>query len=154
MTTTKLKAARVTDGVVTGVILVPDKATATQFNAVLCPDRCAPGWGYDGVDFIEPAPRSPLEDVDAERFADLVKSACRARIISVANESAQLNMASAAALGTLSESDVAAYADGVTWIASMRATSADLIANHVLTALDDSSWPAAPAVFVALADRF
>lgn len=152
--TTKLKAARIEAGVVTGVIIVPDEATATKFKALLCPDRCAPGWNYDGANFVEPAPRGPLEDVDDERFADLVKSACRARILAVVNESAQINVASAAALGTLSENDVAAYADGVAWIAAMRATSADLIANHVLTALEDSSWPDPPASFAALAARF
>lgn len=65
MTTTKLKAARIEDGVVTGVILVPDEATAKKFKAVLCPDRCAPGWGYDGVDFVEPAP--------VDRFAGMTE---------------------------------------------------------------------------------
>ncbi|MBD3764470.1 MAG: hypothetical protein IE927_06960, partial [Rhodobacterales bacterium] len=72
------------------------------------------------------------------------KAECRARILAVVDETAQLNLTAAAAAGFLSAEDMATYLAGVAWIAAMRAAWPTVPA----------AWPAPPAGLTALAARF
>lgn len=79
---------------------------------------------------------------------------CKQRIFAVASTNAQVNMAAARASGVLSSADETAFADGLQWIASMRAACAALIAAEDKTYADDSHWPACPSEVAALAAKF
>lgn len=70
------------------------------------------------------------------------KADCRRRIFAVADETAQMNLAAAAAAGVLEEEQMTVYRAGLAWIHAMRAACAD---GH---------WPEPPAEVVALAARF
>lgn len=70
------------------------------------------------------------------------KADCRRRIFAVMDEAAQMNLAAAAAAGTLEEEQMAIYRAGLAWIHAMRAACAD------------GNWPEPPAEVVALASRF
>jgi hypothetical protein len=78
---------------------------------------------------------------------------CRARILAVCNETAQTNLASAAAAGLLTEGQMAVYRAGLGWVAAMRATWAPLAATDA-DLEDDANWPAIPPGVRDLAARF
>ena len=78
---------------------------------------------------------------EAQRAAR--RAACRGRILAVVSETAQINLAAAAAAGRLSAAETALYRAGLDWIDAMRAA-----------ARGGAPWPEAPAGFAALAARF
>ena len=88
---------------------------------------------------------------DAERLA-AVKAECRRRILAVADETAQINMASAAAAGLLTAAQMTTYAAGLGWVDAMRATWPTMPANTDYLA--DTAWPAVPAGVAELAAAF
>jgi hypothetical protein len=89
----------------------------------------------------------------AARARAIASAECRRRILAVASESTQMNLASAAAAGLLDEADLAAYRAGLGWVAAMRATWAPL-AEAGADPADDAAWPACPPEAAALAARF
>lgn len=95
------------------------------------------------------------EDRQAQEAADRAAAAraeCRRRILAVANETAQMNLAAAAAAGLLTAEETRIYALGVGWVAAMRAACAGAAA-----AADpggDSLWPPIPEGVKALSARF
>lgn len=90
----------------------------------------------------------------SEKIAPRIKAECRRRILTVVNETAQINLAAAAAGGDLSEEDMAAYRQGLRWIASMRDACRALIGSADETFRDDNHWPPAAAQVVDLSGRF
>lgn len=84
----------------------------------------------------------------------LIKSECARRIFAVASANTQLNMAAAHAAGLLSAPQAVAFADGLAWIASMRATSKSLIATHDTSYASDEHWPTVPSNVADLAAEF
>ncbi len=107
----------------------------------------------DGGGWAAPAPRA-----QAAFAPGFVKAMCAQRILAVADEVAQRNMASAAAAGWPGEADAeaaqAAFVAGVEWVAAMRAVCATLIAEEDATYGLNSHWPPCPAEAAALAARF
>lgn len=99
------------------------------------------------------------------------KRECRRRILSVADEATQMNLATAllvrhaAALRGGAETDCA-HASGLgqadvstvlamrRWISEMRAACATVAADPLQPPEDDALWPAPPANLAALAARF
>jgi len=83
-----------------------------------------------------------------------IKDECRRRIFAVANETAQMNMASHAAAGLFDAGKNAAYLAALTWVAEMRAACAALIAAADAAFLNDEAWPACPPDAAALAANY
>jgi hypothetical protein len=96
-------------------------------------------------------PEAIAAEVAAARLA-AAKAECRRRILSVANETAQMNIFGAAVTGLLPEEDMATAAAGVGWVAVMRAACATAAASEDVT--DDAHWPAIPPGVAELAGRF
>ena len=86
--------------------------------------------------------------------AEACKAECRARIFAVADATAQMNLAAAAAAGGLDADQMLAYRSGLDWIAAMRVACQTLIADGAADASDDATWPAIPDGVTALADQF
>ncbi|MCI5097720.1 MAG: hypothetical protein MRY77_15505 [Rhodobacteraceae bacterium] len=85
------------------------------------------------------------EDKTAEAEVALLasrKAECRARIFAVVDQTAQMNLAAAAAAGVLDAGSMAVYRSGLAWIHAMRAAQAD------------GNWPAVPAGVAELAEQF
>lgn len=70
------------------------------------------------------------------------KAECRARIFAVVDQTAQMNLAAAAAAGALTEAQMGVYRVGLSWIHAMRAAQVD------------GNWPDVPAGVQELADAF
>jgi hypothetical protein len=70
------------------------------------------------------------------------KSECRARIFAVVDQTAQMNLAAAAAAGALTEEQMTIYRSGLSWIHAMRAACAE------------ETWPDLPPGVAALAARY
>ena len=97
------------------------------------------------------------DDLAAEqqaRRAQAIKAEARARIVAVASEMAQINLASAAAAGLLSAADLATYQAGLIWIADTRAAAAALIADRQADWRAEAAWPPVPLGLAALAARY
>lgn len=95
------------------------------------------------------------EDSAAEAAAERLgraKLECRRRILAVANEPAQMNLAAAAAAQLLSAPEMATYVTGLGWVAAMRASCA--AAAEADDPAADAHWPSIPAGVVDLARRF
>ena len=70
------------------------------------------------------------------------KAECRTRIFAVVDQTAQMNLAAAAAAGALTEAQMGVYRAGLSWIHAMRAAQVD------------GNWPDVPAGVQELADAF
>ncbi|QAX31810.1 hypothetical protein ETW24_19125 [Leisingera sp. NJS204] len=70
------------------------------------------------------------------------KAECRERILAVADETAQMNLAAAAAAGALDETQLQIFRSGVSWIHAMREAQAD------------GNWPDVPPGVAELAAAF
>lgn len=84
---------------------------------------------------------------------EAARAACARRIGAVVNQTAQMNLAAAAAGGLLAAADAATYRAGLAWIAAMRAAWRGL-ADSGRDPDDDGNWPAPPAAVVDLGRRF
>lgn len=81
------------------------------------------------------------------------KAECRRRILAVVGETAQINLAAAAAADQLTPEQRTTYVAGLDWIMQMRAAWPALAAFGAdLT--DDANWPAVPAGAAELAGDF
>lgn len=60
-----MRAAIVTNGVVTNVIVVDSQETAAAFGAIICPNYVNIGWGWDGTTWTEP-PQEATEVAEEE----------------------------------------------------------------------------------------
>lgn len=103
-------------------------------------------------------PTPPTEEQvaawQAESRAQAVKAETTRRIDAVASPYARENMIGAAAAGTLSAEQQAAYVASVQWIAAMRAACQALIALASADFNDDANWPAVSPEVAALASAF
>lgn len=90
----------------------------------------------------------------SEVIAPSIKSECKRRIYAEIDAVAQINLASAAAGGLLSDASAKTYASGLKWIADMRAACADLIASADESYGDDDHWPKIPKSVRALVDKY
>lgn len=86
---------------------------------------------------------------------------CARRIIALASEATQRNLAAYMALLALKPSltteeqaDVAAFGQAMQWIGAMRATWRDLVENNDEDWRIDAKWPACPQAAIDLAARF
>lgn len=70
------------------------------------------------------------------------KAECRTRIFAVVDQTAQMNLAAAAAAGALTEAQMGVYRAGLSWIHAMRAAQVD------------GNWPDVPPGVQELADAF
>lgn len=86
--------------------------------------------------------------------AAVVKADCTRRILDVADQAAQINLAAALAVGALSDTDAATYQGGQMWIHAMRAACKTIIADPALDPAEDANWPTAPDAVVALVARY
>ncbi|MFY0682625.1 MAG: hypothetical protein JXR13_18780 [Thalassovita sp.] len=85
------------------------------------------------------------EDKAAQQQADLMaarKAECRARIFAVVDQTAQMNLAAAAAAGALNDAEMDMYRIGLGWIDQTRA------------ACQTGDWPDVPEGVAELADAF
>jgi len=85
---------------------------------------------------------------------ELAKSLCRARILAVADETAQINLAGAASAGLLTTQQTAVWQSGLQWVASMRATWVTLAADAQADLYDDDNWPSIPTGVAELGAAF
>lgn len=72
------------------------------------------------------------------------KAECQRRIYAVCDETAQMNLAAACAAGLLSDDQLAIYRIGLSWVAAMRLTWAEIAAGGEDPAVD-ANWPYLPA---------
>lgn len=83
-----------------------------------------------------------------------VKTECRRRILNVADEVTQINLAAQNGAGKLTTEDAATFSQSLDWVRAMQAACVPLITNPAADYTDDSAWPAVPAGAVELAARF
>jgi hypothetical protein len=69
------------------------------------------------------------------------KAECRRRILDLVDETAQINLAAAAAADKLTAGQLATYDAGLDWIMSLRATWPTLAADTDADIYDDANWP-------------
>lgn len=96
------------------------------------------------------------DDIAAAALAERMEVArveCRRRIMAVCDETAQINLAAAAAAGLLSAGDLATYQTGLAWVAQMRAAWRPM-AEAGEDPADNAHWPAIPPGVADLAARF
>jgi hypothetical protein len=96
------------------------------------------------IDWTRRLKAADLAVVGIAEALEAQKEECRQRILAVASEVTQMNLASVAAAGLLSADDLASYRAGLVWIEKMRA------AWRIVPA----AWPAVPPQVQALARRF
>ena len=97
------------------------------------------------------------DDLAAEQLAiraRAIKEACRARIVAIADEMAQINLASAAGAGLLNAADLATYKAGLLWVTDTRLACAEMIGDPKADWLADKGWPPVPDGVAELAARF
>lgn len=92
--------------------------------------------------------------VKAQLLLNYVKEECRNRIYAVADETAQMNLAAAAATGLLSAEDLATFKSSLAWVAAMRANVATLVGADDEDYSDDAKWPAVPAGVAELGAKY
>ena len=80
----------------------------------------------------------------------VARAECRRRLLAIASESTQINMAAAAAAGLLPKDQMTAYRAWVKWVAGMRAQAATMADK----ALDPADWPECPPEALALVRTF
>jgi hypothetical protein len=85
---------------------------------------------------ITPTP----EDLLAMR-QDQAKAECRRRILDLVDETAQINLAAAAAAEVLTAEQLTTYKAGLAWIMSLRSTWPTLAADADADLYDDANWP-------------
>jgi len=90
----------------------------------------------------------------ADRRLAVASTECQRRIFGVADSTAQMNMASAAAANMLTADQMTAYQSGLQWIAQMRGTWRGLAADTSKDITADANWPTCPTAVVALAAGF
>jgi len=88
------------------------------------------------------------------RRALAVKAECRARILAVADETAQMNLAQAASAGLFDAGTMHIHRTGVAWVASMRRTCQALIDEPARDYREDAAWPAVPPGVRELSDSY
>ena len=98
---------------------------------------------------------------DGAPTPDEARAECARRIAAVASLTAQLNLsayvgvlATKATKTSAEQADLAAFAQGVAWIAAMRARWKQLEATAEPDWRDDAQWPACPQAVIDLAARF
>ena len=91
----------------------------------------------------------------AKQAADMAagKAECRRRILAVADETAQINLAAAAGANLLTDEQRTVFIAGLQWIGQMRAAWPTLVASGSDLS-DDANWPAVPAGAAELAAAF
>lgn len=92
-------------------------------------------------------------DYTLEERQTMAKAECARRILAVADQTAQLNLAAAAAGGALDPIQLATYQSGVAWIAAMRSQWL-IIADNALDPKDNANWPSVPAGVAELGAAF
>lgn len=80
------------------------------------------------------------EEILARRQVD-AKAECRRRILDLVDETAQINLAAAAAADKLTAEQLATYDAGLDWIMSLRATWQTLANDLNIDIYDDANWP-------------
>ena len=119
----------------------------------------AGGYVVDWTDKATPAHKAVLAKL-VKTFDPLcpaaseVKAECARRIRDVASDVAQMNLASFAAAGLLTEAQKAAYAKCLCWVSAMRRASAELITSGEVDYQVDASWPVCPAGVAELVKLF
>lgn len=91
-----------------------------------------------------------------------IRAACRDRILALADGTAQINAAAAAATGGMSAAEMAQYRALVGWVGRMRERAAEIVADAArLGEVDaarlgeaDADWPAPPPGIEAFARRY
>jgi hypothetical protein len=154
---------QVADGKVTRQVfeMVGAVLVRSETLPVLTPTQVAERPSYptkqaDGTWLLEWRVREmTTEELEAAASAKLEKYAneCRRRILSVADETAQMNMASAAAAGLLSNEQQAAFVNALLWVSAMRGTWRGL-AETDADLSDDANWPDLPVGVAELAAAF
>ena len=118
----------------------------------------AGGTGDDAIAAVEeekqgPSPEEIATQQQIRRVAG-VKLVCRARIYRVADEDAQINLASNAAGGLLTLPQMTTYRSGLVWVIAMRAACALIASRPDLDENNDANWPVVPFGVPELAALF
>lgn len=113
------------------------------------------GGSAEAIAAVQASQADPSQTViDAETAAvrqEAVILECQRRIYLVADELAQIKLATIAASGSMSAGDLVTYNAGNAWIEDMLADCIPLIANPALDLTDDAQWTTLPAGVDALA---
>lgn len=128
---------------------VSDHRGETWFDGDVAVVITAPG---DPAD-LGLTPEAPPE-APPKATADNVKAECRRRIFAVADDTAQMNMASHAAAGLFSDEKRMAYLSALQWVAEMRGACRGLVATGNPAFTTDAAWPACPPDAAALAANY
>ena len=85
---------------------------------------------------------------------ELVKKECGRRIVAIASQNAQINMAAYMASGHATDDDKTGFAEWLSWVQSMRSRSSSLIDANDSTYNLDASWPTITGTAKAFAANF
>ncbi len=125
--------------------------TSTQIAVAWATPQLLDGRWFLGWDIREKTPEEAAAELEARK--QLAKAECHRRIVLVADEASQLNLAAAAGGGILTEEQGAIFLSSLAWIKSMRDTWRALAASGA-DLDDDSNWPAPPAGVDLLVSAF
>ncbi len=106
------------------------------------------------IDMSRLVPADTRATTAAELRAQTLKTACSARILEVADQIAQTNLAAALAAGRMSKNDAESYRQLLDWIAAMRRACRMQIEADAPHGADTYAWPDLPASVADIADRF
>lgn len=98
---------------------------------------------------LVPTPEEVLADRQSQARAE-----CRQRILDVVDETAQINLAAAAAADLLTAEQSTTYVAGLQWIMSLRDTWQTLANDLNADIYDDANWPQPTQAMRDLADAF
>jgi len=107
----------------------------------------AGGSEADALSALRQADAGPTTEMVMRQARQAARAECRRRILDVADLTAQVNMASAAAAGEMEAGALATYRSGLRWVAAMRRAWPDVAAGT-------RDWPEVPAGVADLAARF
>jgi hypothetical protein len=98
-------------------------------------------------------PTFTAEETAAMRMAEAAQE-CSRRIYAIADQTAQMNMASMASAGLMSTDQLDAWKQALFWVGQMRGTWRGLAADVSKVITDNTHWPKCPVAAAALADGF
>lgn len=102
------------------------------------------------IDFTQAVTADDKAAEAQEQRVNAIKAECRKRILSVADETAQMNMTAAASSGRMTDDQKAAWGSALQWVDDMRKACVAAIGDGKGDFTSDKAWPKLPAQVAAL----
>jgi hypothetical protein len=110
-------------------------------------------WAGNGWAVVDNLPAAPPELTVEERMTEAAQE-CSRRIYAIADETAQMNMASMASAGLMPADQLDSWKQALFWVVQMRGTWRGLASDTTKVITDNVNWPECPTAAAALAKGF